>query len=219
MGKTAQEREAGSTTLRGETERHGYLHYTYASSLAAIGEPRRLAASGAWILERGIGPSEFRDGIGCYPLFCCVDWAALAQDLQELGRDLVALSVVTDPFGEQDVNRLRMLFPDLVAPFKRHCIVDLRVSQTLDEHHRRNERKGLANVIVERVVDPSAAGDDWVRLYSLLMVRHNIRGFAAFSPETLRAQLSVPGVVTFRAAQDGITVGMTVWYVQGNVGY
>jgi hypothetical protein len=205
----------------GVTTANGYLSRGYAEALGELGVPRMLEASGAWILERPIPNSRYRDGMGCYPVFSCRDWTMLQDDLDGLGIDLVALSVVTDPFGEQDVERLRSLFPDLMRPFKYHYVIDLEAfdAKPLDPHHRRNERKGLASVLVERVGDPQACGSDWVSLYSTLTTRHQIRGMAAFSESSLLAQLAVPGTVVFKASRDGRAVGMTVWYVCGGTGY
>ena len=38
--------------------------------------------------------------MGCYPLFACQDWSQLSADLENIEDDLIALSLVTDPFGE-----------------------------------------------------------------------------------------------------------------------
>lgn len=199
----------------------GYLSHAYASTLGVLGVPRVLEASAGCVLERAIPRSVYRDAIGCYPFFACRHWNRLSEDLSSLTSDLVALSIVTDPFGEQNPDTLRTLFPDLVVPFKQHYVIDLERfdGRLVDAHHRRNERKGLANVLVERVAAPPTAGSDWVTLYSSLIERHQIRGLAAFSEATLRAQLAVPGTVLFKASRDGESVGMTVWYVQGETGH
>jgi hypothetical protein len=149
----------------------GYLHPAYAEALADFGAPRMLPESGGWILQRQIPESTYRDGIGCYPLFSCLNWQRLGDDLGCLEHDLVALSVVTDPFGSQDLEQLARAFPDLVAPFKQHYIVDLHTPDgpRLDAHHRRNVRKGLDAFAVERVDDATECGDDWVALYAVLM--------------------------------------------------
>lgn len=199
----------------------GYLHPRYASSLREIGAPRHLPMSDGWILERTIQGSDARDGMGTYPIFCCRAWDALDHDLRDAAGDLVALSLVTDPFGEQDRHRLLTLFPDLVAPFKTHYILDLSADfeAARDPHHRRNERRGLAVVSVEHVVPPDACAQEWAALYSVLVAKHQIRGFAAFSPSTLSAQLQVPGAVVFAGRIDGAIVGIAVWYIQDAVAY
>lgn len=199
----------------------GYLHPNYAQSLAEFGTPRELPRSKGWILERPIPGFSYHDAMGCYPLFACQDWSQLHADLEEMGNDLVSLSLVTDPFGDYDTTYLHLCFEDLVIPFKDHFIVDL--SQPIEafvcQHHRRYARKALRQLTVERCEDPSDFLDDWVNLYATLIERHNIRGILAFSRSTFAWQLRVPGIVAFRAVHEGITVGMLLWYVQQKVGY
>lgn len=200
----------------------GYLHPSYAASLE-YGEPRRLAASGGWLIQREIGATGARDAISCYPLLCCADWNRLEEDVRQLKdlEDLVTVTVVTDPFGETSAEQLQRCFPDLARPFKEHFVVDLsRPAESVwDPHHRRNVRKGLQAVQVERVGQSVSCAAEWVALYTVLSARHGITGFAAFSPRALTAQLGVPGAVVFRASRDGQAAGMTVWYVQNDVAY
>jgi hypothetical protein len=159
--------------------------------------------------------------MGCYPVFSCADWSRLHLDLAELSPDLVSLVLVTDPFGEFEPRDLPNCFPDLVAPFKEHFVVDLRrpLSLPATDHHRRNLRKALGAVAVELVDQPAELGDEWVRLYHQLIARHEISGLAAFSPAALARQLQVPGMVALRASRGDETVGVTLWCVQGEVGY
>src|SRR3989442_15260848 len=103
----------------------GYLHPGYAESLAEFGVPRPLPRSGGWILVREISGCSTRDATGCYPLFACRNWSLLHDDLNDLRKDIVGLSIVTDPLGEYDTTYLRQSFPDAVRPFKEHFIVDL----------------------------------------------------------------------------------------------
>ena len=201
----------------------GYFHPKYAAALGKLGTPRLLQRSGAWILERPISGWGRRDAMGCYPLFCCRNWAGLEQDLHtlETNTDLVAFSAVVDPFCDLDATRLTTCFRDLAIPFKKHFVVDLKIAieAVLDAHHRRNERRGLANVTVDIPDRADACEEDLALLYGVLSAKHDIRGWAAFPEESLRQQLRVPGMVAFRARRDGVTVGMTMWCVQGQTGY
>src|SRR5262249_25176373 len=86
-------------------------------------------------------------------------------------------------------------------------------------HHLRNARKALKEIEVERCVEPSAHLDDWVALYDELIRKHGIRGLSAFSRESFARQLRVPGLVAFRAFRDDETLGMLLWYAQGNRAY
>jgi len=200
---------------------NGYLHSLYANSLMEFGTPRELVCSGGWILERRIWGFPYRDAMGGYPLFVCRDWSKLHIDLEEIGQELVSLSLVTDPFGDYDVTYLHQCFKDEVSPFKEHFVIDLSRSRdtSVCDHHRRNVRKALKSVCVERCEEPAEHLDEWVSLYANLIERHHIRGIAAFSRDSFAKQLHVPGIVAFRASYKGITVGMLLWYIQGDVGY
>jgi hypothetical protein len=200
---------------------NGYTHAGYAAALAEFGSPRLLPGCGGWILERPIPHTHHRDAMGCYPLFACVEWSRLREDLDALGDDLVSLAIVADPFGQHDPAYLRACFPDMVVPFKEHMVLDLaRSPETfVDAHHRRNARKSLECLTVERCPDATLLADDWNRLYATLVARHGIRGLAAFSAASFKAQLAVPGMIMFRAARDGETVGLTLWYVDQGIGH
>ena len=199
----------------------GYLHPAYAASLSEFGEPFSLPRCGGWLLKRTIPNTSLADAMGCYPLFACEDWSQLRHDLEELSHDLVAIFLVTDPFGDFDEAYLRECFPDLVKPFKEHFIVDL--SQQLDSfvhpHHLRNARNALRQLEVERCHNPIDALEDWLSLYDTLIERHSITGIAAFSRNSFAKQLAVPGIVAFRAAEHGETVGMLLWYQQNDRAY
>jgi hypothetical protein len=88
----------------------------------------------------------------------------------------------------------------------------------VDSHHRRNARKAFSKLAVEKC-NPAAILDDWIDLYRTLVERHHITGLAAFSRESFAKQLAVPGIVAFRAVSDDTTVGMLLWYEQGNRAY
>jgi hypothetical protein len=199
----------------------GYLHADYAASMAGHGRPRLLPRSRGWILERLIPGAGDRDAMGCYPLFCCVDWSALTDDLAGMEGQLVSLALVTDPFGGFDPLTLQRSFPDLCRPFKEHQVVDLArpVLDRLSEHHARNVRRSRRLVEAEVCETPSRHLDEWTALYATLIERHGIDGVAAFSRRSFEIQLSVPGIVAFRATEGGATVGMLLWYVQGEVAF
>ncbi len=200
---------------------NGYSHPAYAASLAEFGTPRLLPRSGGWILERAVPATPWHDAMGCYPLFACQDWSGLHLDLDELQGDLVSLAMVADPFGAHDPDYLRQCFRDVVVPFKEHAVVDLSQAPTsfVDAHHRRNARKALERVEVQPCTDATHFAAEWNTLYAKLVERHNIRGLTAFSAESFRAQLAVPGLTMFRATRGCETVGMTLWYADRGVAY
>jgi hypothetical protein len=159
--------------------------------------------------------------MGCYPLFACQDWQQLGADLEEIGSELVSLSLVTDPFGAYDKALLRGCFEDLVHPFKEHYTLDLCRAWTahVSTHHRRYAQKALRVVRVERCHDPETILEDWLALYSQLIKKHNIKGIAAFSSLAFTKQLQIPGIVAFRGVYENRRVGILLWYIQGKVSY
>lgn len=129
--------------------------------------------------------------------------------------------MVTDPFGNYDEDYLRHSFKDKVIRFKEHFVTDLeqRMESFVQPHHQRNARKALQALEVERCAEPVCLLEDWNRLYSNLVARHNIRGLSAFSRASFAAQFRVPGLVAFQAQREGRIVGMTLWYLHKNVAY
>jgi hypothetical protein len=199
---------------------NGYAHPRYAESLAEFGTPRELSQCGGWILQRRIPGFPYYDAMGCYPLFTCRDWSHLYTDLENLGNELVSLSLVADPFGEYDLAYLQRCF-DVVVPFKEHFIIDLRqpLNLTASKHHRKCASRSLQKVRVERCLDPRQFIDEWVDLYSTLAKRHELKGIHAFSREAFAKQLSIPGSVVFRAVHEDATVGADWYFLQEEVGY
>jgi len=197
----------------------GYLHPQYAESLSEFGTPRELPGCGGWILERQIPEFPDRDAMGCYPIFVCQDWSQLALDLQDLD-DLVSLALVTDPFGEYDEAYLHRCF-DVVLPFKEHYIVDLQrpINEIVSRHHRYYARKASENVHIEICKEPIRYVDEWAALYTALSDRHSVTGVRAFSRTAFVKQLSIPGLVMFRATYRGTAVGAALCFVQKDVAY
>lgn len=198
----------------------GYAHAGYAASLQEFGAPRLLHGCDGWILERSIPETPYGDAMGCYPLFACRDWSQLPADIEALNEDLVSAVLVTDPFGDYTEESLRYTFRDLVVPFKEHFIVDLTADPEtfIHSHHRRNARKSLEVISVEKC-EPADSIDDWTDLYANLAARHDIRGIARFSESSFALQAKVPGAVMLSATHEGQTVGMTWWFVCNGVGY
>jgi hypothetical protein len=196
----------------------GYAHPAYAKSLSGFGEPYELPASGGWLLRRGIPDSTNFDAMGCYPLFCCQNWSRLADDLRDFHGNLVSVSLVADPFGDCDEALLRRTF-DHVRPFKTHFVVDLQkpLASYSSARHRKFARRAQRSLAIEVCANPLSQLDNWCALYDQLIQRHEIRGLRAFSREAFAGQLAVPGMVMFRADCGGETVGLDLWYVQGEV--
>lgn len=202
-------------------EEFGYRHPGYAESLSEFGKPRKLSGCGGWILERQIPDSPYLDAMGCYPLFLCNDWKKLNSDIRDLGDDFVSLSLVTDPFGEYDQSYLRECFKDVVVPYKQHFVADL--SQPLDrivsKSHLLTVRRALRKVEVEWCPEPVRFLSEWLELFGNLTQRHHISGLRKFSVSAFRKQLTIPGIVMFRAISGGVTAGLDLWYVDGDIAY
>jgi hypothetical protein len=156
--------------------------------------------------------------MGCYPLFFCRDWSKLHADLHSLKDDLVSLSLVTDPFGNYDLDLLRNCF-HVVIPFKEHFVRDLRKPLKLSRHHRRYTRKSFENVSVDVTMEPIRFIDEWTDLYGSLTRKFDIRGIRAFSRSAFEKQLNIPGAIMFRALYQGTAVGAHLAFVQNDVCY
>lgn len=197
----------------------GYQSAQYAHSLGEYGEPIHLPAADGWVLKRAIPGTSFADAMGCYPLFCCVHWDALADEMAALEQDCVSLAVVTDPFGDYQPADLQRAFPDVMRPFKRHYVVDLEQSAEQLATKRTRKHVARAQREVEVEVCPSAEDflNDWMTLYDALIQRHAITGIRAFSRDSFAQQLRVPGVTAIRAIHNGTCIGAQICYLQGDV--
>jgi hypothetical protein len=196
----------------------GYRSSAYAQAFSEFGRLCPLPRSGGWMLERPIANSAKVDAMGLYPLLCCSDWSALRDDLDEYGADWVSATAVTDPLGDYDEALLRSSF-DRITPYKDHFVAEMTgpPETFVTKSHRQNARRALRNIEVEVCVDPMEYIDDWIALFAVLTKRHGIAGLQAFSRESFAHQLSAPGMVVFRASMDGETVGLDLWYEDGDV--
>jgi hypothetical protein len=198
----------------------GYFHPGYAGALREFGEPRELPCCGGWILARHIRDTPYKDAMGCYPLFACQDWSRLHEDLAEVGKDLVTLGLVTDPFAVVDLSYLERHF-QIVTPFKSHYVADLssKPEHFVNKHHRYYARKSLREIAVEICEEPLRYLDEWYVLYEQLIHRHQILGIRAFSKDSFRQQLQVPGAVIAVGKLGEQVVGGLIVIIQGDVSY
>jgi hypothetical protein len=159
--------------------------------------------------------------MGPYPLFACHDWSELRNDVRALEGQFVALSVVVDPFEQDDPAILRAIFPDVVVAFKDAYVTNLgRPPESyISSHHRRNVRKARQEVRTEVCESPGSRLEEWTQLYAHLIARHEITGLRAFSRSAFARQLQVPGLTMLRAVIEHETVGMLLWYERNGVAY
>ena len=202
-------------------ERGGYAHELYARSFSEFGAIVELKNAGARLIKRRIPQSDrLYDCIGCYPLFTYERLDCLAKDFDLLGKDVVSVGLVTDPWSGSEADILARFF-DVVRPFKTHYLVDLNIpfNAYLHRHHRRYAKRSLLKAAVSMVEKPSHFAEEWVQLYQHLIVRHRIDGLAAFSQRALSLQLDVPGCHYFRAVLNGEPHGALVCFLDRDVAY
>ncbi|MDG6224253.1 MAG: GNAT family N-acetyltransferase [Candidatus Thermoplasmatota archaeon] len=200
----------------------GYYDPKYAESFEEHGIVRYLDHCRGYAIERSIPGSEHYDVMGCYPIFCCKKWEDLKFDIQNFDEEkYVSLFLVTDVFGNYSEESLKDTFNEIVKPFKTHYLIDtsLSMERIVSKHHRERARKALQMVEVERIDDPNEIFEEWIELYSHLLKRHDIQGIKAFSRRSHSKQFEVEGIHVFRAKIRGETVGVNIWYVNGNFGY
>jgi hypothetical protein len=200
---------------------NGYRHPKYAQSLAEFGKPFSLAKCGGQLLARQIPNTDYMDAMGCYPLFCCRDWGRLHEDLETLRDEMVSVALVTDPFGDFQIEQLLECFPDKMFHYKDHLVVDFTGDRPISfsGNHKRNIKKALRGVAVEFCASLEPVLDDWILLYKNLIQRHSIKGIAAFSRWSFEELFKVPGLLAFRAVHGAETVGMTLVIIQGKWSY
>jgi hypothetical protein len=201
--------------------RTGYLNPLYAASMGEFGRPLELSHSAGFLLQRAIPDTSRCDAMGLYPLFCCEDWSGLAADLEALRDRVISVVLVTDPFGDFDPPVLAGAFNHGLVPYKVHHVMDMQipVAESACPHHRRNARKSLERLVVEEVSEPLRFLDTWCALYAELTTRHQINDLSRFSRRAFEIQLTIPGLVAFRAIEGDATVGMVLWYCQRDVAY
>lgn len=199
----------------------GYLHRAYAYSLKEFGSPLQLKQSAGWLLKRQIPGTSYHDAMGCYPFFACRDWSQLPDDLEEIGDSIVSLSMVTDPFGNFEIEQLRTIFPEVCVPFKKHFVANLNapLDTFIDKHHKRNIRKAEEHITVEQVQNPLSMHKQWTELYRNLIKRHRISGIVRFSAQSFEMQLGTPGLIMFQALHKNEVAGMALFYVMNNIAY
>lgn len=194
----------------------GYCSSAYANSLSHLGKVLPLQRSGGWCIQKAIPDAQRFDAIGPYPVLCCCNWAELEDDLVSLPPAIVSFACVIDPLIDVSEYELTRCFPDRLVPLKTHYAVDLSLplESFVSNHHQRDSRRALRRIEAVRCLHALDYADVWTELYKNNVVqRHAVTGLAAFPPESLTAQLAVPGAVAFVARRNGEIIGMQLWYV------
>lgn len=200
-----------------------YRSESYCRSLSEFGVPFPLRHAGGWMLKRPVKDSDNFDAAGCYPLFCCNDWSALKNDIDELtNSDLLSVCLVSDPLANIQFDTLKTIFSDLCVPFKMHFLVDLRKAPEsfVSRHHQRYARKASRELIIELEPNPELLINDWAQLYDNLIKRHCIKGIAKFSYHSFEILLNMPSLSMFSARnQNGDLLGILLCLAENNSVY
>jgi hypothetical protein len=205
--------------IKCDSDQLGYMSSDYAESLSEFGQPVHLPRCGGNLLIRSIPETSLVDAMGCYPLFFCDDWQALAVDLEDLPEEVVSVSLVADPYGSFSRHTLDACF-DVVNPFKEHYIVDLRKPHAAGSRsHRKHARRALKDIQVEVCMDPENFVDDWGGLYQNLKRRYNIEGIRGFSKRAFAKQLGMPEMTVLQAFYRDEIIGAQLYYVQDGIAY
>ncbi len=203
------------------THTGGYASKQYAESFTQHGAVQHLPASDSWVIQRHIEDSPYKDAIGCYPLFSCANWDMLEEDINSFAEDIIAFSLVTDPFSQFDAHQLQALFPDVCKPFKSHFILDLDLDlrKVVRSNHLRNAKKARKTLHITYVDEPATCLQNWITLYDHLIERHEIEGIARFSHYAFAKQFDTPGLHVYQASLGGEIVGMVLFYQMGETVY
>lgn len=199
----------------------GYLHPAYARALNEFGTPCPLRRSGGWLLRRAIPGTPFHDAMCCYPYLTCTNWSRLADDLRELGDELVSFAAVPDPFGGHCLAELHEAFPDRLVHIKDHFVADLSLppEAIISSHHQRESDRAMRKVKVILSDAPTEHLNTWLQLFAHARSRFAIRGIRAFSREVFARHLALPGAFMSLAYYEGEAVAAHIQLVHGDVAY
>jgi hypothetical protein len=189
------------------SEAAGYASAAYVRALGQV--PLPFGETGGHLIARPIGTAT--DLAGPYPIFTCKDWSALPGAVAALPRGAVTLTLLADPFNPLGQAGLSATFP-VCRHLHDHWIVDLVAPPAPSAHHRRKLGKAAPVRIESGPADP-AFGPAWAGLYANLVTRKDIRDSRAFSPESLAAQLSVPGAHVVTAWEADTLLGADLYYL------
>jgi hypothetical protein len=171
------------------------------------------------VLIRDIPSSQWQDALGCYPLAAIHPQADLEAGLDRLrSAGLISIALVPDPITSPSPEKLAKRFL-ICRPFKTHYVIDRDVAPPcLPQTHRRWMRKAERMCTIERVTLQEKL-EDWLRLYDLIVTRHQIRDVQRFSPKYFSALSRMPEVEAFGACVDEAIVAMALWVRGSGVVY
>lgn len=170
------------------------------------------------VLVRDIPSSSWKDALGCYPLAAIdreADLEAGLNRLREAG--LVSVALVPDPVMGPSAKELEAF--SVCRPFKTHYLIDRNIEAArVPQTHRRWMRKASRLCEITRVKLRENL-PEWLKLYNLIVARHNVQDIQRFSPSYFRALAQMSGVDAFAAKVDGRIVAMALWVRSPEVTY
>lgn len=198
----------------------GYLNPLYAQSFSEIGEPLYLPKSKGWLIKRQIPGSYYFDAMGPYPLFFCENWDSLAEDINSLKDQIVAISLVIGPFQSFSKKTYQEYF-DIFYEYKNHFILDTTIplKDVISTGRRTTARRALRNIDIDIMIAPDINLDEWDHLYTQLIRRHAITGMQTFSRKSFEKQIAIQDAHFFRATHQNKIVGGSIFYIQNDVSY
>lgn len=198
----------------------GYMHPLYAKSFSEIGEPVFLPMSRGWLIKRQIPGTPYFDAMGPYPLFLCENWERLPDDLEQLKQDLISVTMVIPPLVQFPVEEFQNYY-DRFFPYKDHYLLDLSLplEKIISKGRRKDARRALSKLVVNIVSAPDIDPLEWYGLYQNLVSRHNIEGIRAFSENSFKSQVSIPGMHFIRAFHEDRLVGGSLYLEDDNAVY
>jgi hypothetical protein len=169
-----------------------------------------VAEWGTAVLIRDIPSSDWQDALGCYPLAAIHSQADLEAGLDRLrSAGLISIALVPDPITSPSPEKLAKSF-SICRPFKTHYIIDRNLAPRLSQTHRRWMRKAERMCTIERVMLEETLAD-WLRLYDLIVTRHEINDVQRFSPKYFSALARMAEVEAFSASVEEGIVAMALW--------
>lgn len=201
----------------------GYADPAYARTLGQPNDIIRLPASGGAVLRRVVRGVEgtVPDAAGPYPVFDCLSWGGLVDDVAGLGRDLVSVVLVSDPFAVSARAALGSARADVLRPYKEHYVVELdRPGMPFGRaSRRRTALRASAGLDFSAVPGGQADAAEWVALYAHVVARHQVAGAANLSAEALAAQLRLHGATLLSARCGTALLAAQVCLRRGDVVY
>ncbi len=196
---------------------HPYASSDYAYCFSEWGQPVPLGKQ-TTLLARSLPHHSGHDLTGLYPrlpLSEMLNWPSEFEALAAQG--YVSLAWVSDVFFAPDPAQLSILL-DRHFAFKTHFIHDRQQPFAYDRHHRYEVNKAHRQCQFREV----ALADilpAWQTLYAELDTKHQLEGFARFSPAHFQQLAHLPWLRSFGAFHEDELIAAQLWVIDGDYAY